>query len=57
MAVAATGRDDDRGRAGGDLPQSGGAFFLEFRMRREILEGKHVACGEGDDRTPDRRRK
>ena len=36
-------------RAGGDLPQSGGAFFLEFGMRREILEGKDVAGGEGDD--------
>src|ERR1700678_623301 len=28
------GRDHDRGCAGGDLPQRGGAFFLEFRMRR-----------------------
>ena len=35
--------------SGGDLPESGGAFFLEFGMRREILEREHVAGGEGDD--------
>ncbi len=42
-------RDDDGGGAGCNLPESGGAFFLEFGMRREILEGEHVARGEGDD--------
>ena len=43
------GRDDDGSGAGGDFPESGGAFFLEFGMRREILERKHVAGGERDD--------
>ncbi len=43
------GRDDDGCRTGSDLPQSRGALFLEFRVRREILEGKHVASGEGDN--------
>ena len=42
-------RDHDGCSTGGNLPQSGGAFFLEFGMRREILEGEHVAGGEGDD--------
>ena len=42
-------RDDDGCGAGGDLPEGGGAFFLEFGMRRKILERENVAGGEGDD--------
>src|ERR1700728_82435 len=44
------GRDHDGGGSGCDLPESGGAFFLEFRMRGEILEREDVAGGESDDR-------
>ena len=42
--------DHDRGCAGGDLPQRGGALFLKFRMRRKILKRQHVASRQGDDR-------
>ncbi len=42
--------DHDGRRAGCDLPQCGGAFFLQLRMRRQVLERQHVACGQRDDR-------
>ena len=42
--------DHDRRFAGGNLPESGGAFFLQFGVRGKILERKHVAGGQGDDR-------
>jgi hypothetical protein len=52
--MEADGRGGGRGNhdgscAGGNLPQGGGALFLEFGMRREILVGKHVPRGKGDD--------
>ena len=50
-------RDYDRSFAGGDFPECGGAFFLELRVRREILEWKHVAGGECDYAIRDRRRR
>ena len=50
-------RDHDRGFAGGNLPQRGGALFLNLGMRREILERQHVAGGQGDDAIRDRRRR
>src|ERR1700678_149676 len=43
-------RNDDRGAASGNLPQGGSTFFLNFRMRRQILERQHITCGQGDDR-------
>ncbi len=49
--------DDDRRFAGGDLPQGSGALFLQFGMRRKILERQHVAGGKGDDGVRDRRRR
>ncbi len=42
-------RDHDGGRARGNLPQRGGAFFLKFRMGREILKRQHVARRKPDD--------
>ncbi len=42
------GRDHNRRLAGGDLPQGSRALFLQFGMRREILERKHVAGRQGD---------
>ncbi len=42
-------RDYDVGGAGSDFPESGGAFFLEFGMRGEILKGKYIARGKRDD--------
>ncbi len=41
-------RDHDRGFAGGDFPQGGGAFFLQLGMGRQILEWEHVAGRERD---------
>ena len=35
-------RNHNRRPPGGDLPQRRGAFFLNFRMRRQILKGKHI---------------
>ena len=43
------GRNHERHGAGGDLPQGGRPFFLDLRMRGEILEGQHVARGQRDD--------
>ncbi len=42
-------RDHDRGLAGGDLPEGCGAFFLQFRVRGEVLEREHVAGRQRDD--------
>ena len=41
--------DDDSGGAGGNFPERGGAFFLKFGVRGEILERENVAGGKGDD--------
>jgi hypothetical protein len=42
-------RDDDGCGTGGNLPQGGGAFFLELGVRRKILERENVASGKSDD--------
>ena len=49
MAVGGDRRDYDGCGSGGDFPEGGGAFFLKFGVRREILERENVAGGEGDD--------
>jgi hypothetical protein len=36
--------------AGSNLPQRGGAGFLNFRVRRLVLERQHVVGGEANDR-------
>ena len=43
-------RDYDAGGSGGDLPQRGGASFLDLGMRREILERQHIIGRQTDDR-------
>ena len=43
-------RNDDRCLPGGNLPEGSRSLFLEFGMRRKILEWKHVAGRKGDDR-------
>jgi hypothetical protein len=43
------GRNQDRHGAACDLPQGGGSLFLDFRVRREILEGKYVSRGQRDN--------
>ena len=49
MAVAASGVMTTLGRAGRNLPQRGGARFLDLGMRRQVLEGQHVVGGQADD--------
>ena len=41
-------RDDDTGRPGRNLPQSRGAGFLDFGVRRQVLEGQHIVGGQAD---------
>jgi hypothetical protein len=43
-------RNDNRGAARRNLPQGRGAFFLNLRMRRQILERKDIARRKADDR-------
>ncbi len=44
------GRDNDGCCAGCNFPERGSTFFLEFRVRREILEWKNVAGWKRNDR-------
>jgi len=46
MVVAVTGETTNRRPPGGDLPQRRGAFFLNFRMRRQILKGSTSRAGK-----------
>ena len=39
-------RHHDRSRSGRDLPQRDRTFLLDLGMRRQILEGQHVAGGK-----------
>ena len=36
--------DDDRSRAGRDLPQHGSALLLHVRVRRHIFKGQNIVC-------------
>ena len=42
-------RDDEAGLAGGDLPEGGGAGFLDFGVGGEVFEGEDVVGGEAED--------
>ena len=43
------GRDDQARGPGGDLPEGGGAGFLDFGVGREVFEGEDVVGGKAQD--------
>ncbi len=43
------GRDDEAGRAAGDLPERGGAGLLNLGVGREIFKREDIVCGEAQD--------
>ena len=49
MQAASTGRDDEAGLAGRDLPEGRGAGLLDLGVGRKIFEGKDVVGRETED--------